>query len=114
MTPAPGITRTHSYSEKHIAPQPCSYLQVFPTDPNHGNPMVKLVAVLQEFLLFQSDAKVLTHSTLVGMYPPNHENIEGDKEMQTQHEKRAIETEIEQTLRPRQDWERGTNRDMRA
>eukprot|EP00667_Euglena_gracilis_P004531 EG_transcript_4553 len=37
-------------------------------DPNAGNPMVRLVLVLQQFLLFQSAAHVLTHSTLVGVH----------------------------------------------
>ena len=32
--------------------------------------MVRLVAVLQEFLLFQSEARVLTHSSLIGVLMP--------------------------------------------
>uniref|UniRef100_A0A7S1J3F1 Uncharacterized protein n=1 Tax=Eutreptiella gymnastica TaxID=73025 RepID=A0A7S1J3F1_9EUGL len=62
----------HNYNRKCIQAELERYADrdeaVSPTDPNHGNPMVKLVAVLQEFLMFQSDAKVLTHSTLVGLH----------------------------------------------
>eukprot|EP00668_Euglena_longa_P012459 GGOE01014911.1.p1 GENE.GGOE01014911.1~~GGOE01014911.1.p1 ORF type:complete len:668 (+),score=196.20 GGOE01014911.1:203-2005(+) len=37
-------------------------------DTNAGNPMVRLVGVLQQFLLFQSEAHVLAQSTLVGVH----------------------------------------------
>ena len=46
--------------------------------PDAGCPMVRLVVVLQEFLLFQSDAHVLTHSTLRGLHAVITELVEAN------------------------------------
>jgi hypothetical protein len=64
------LTISHEMNRRLVRQELGKYADhtVDPGDPNHGNPMVRLVAVLQEFLLFQSEAGVLTHATLVGLH----------------------------------------------